>query len=52
MAPTRMVSRPMEASPHWLIEHHAQRRAERHGAIGADAVEGDDLGGAVPARRW
>src|ERR1035438_9845225 len=31
------------------IKDHAQWSAQRHGAIGADAVEGDDLGGAVVA---
>ena len=31
------------------IENDAQRRAQGHGAIGADAVEGDDLGGAFLA---
>ena len=35
-----------------LIEHHAQRRAQGHCAIGADAVEGDDLGRVLIARRW
>ena len=30
-----------------LVEDDAERRTERHGSVGADAVEGDDFGGAV-----
>jgi hypothetical protein len=42
-----MVTMPMEPRPHCWSSTHAERRAQGHGAIGADAVEGDDLGGVL-----
>ena len=35
-----------------LVEDDAQRRAQRHAAIGADAIEADDLCGVLGAGGW
>ncbi len=43
---------PQRSQAPLLIEDHAQRSAQRHGAIGADAIERDDPGGVLRVPRW